>query len=90
MPFLVEEKFLKCVVWESNQGPFDYPQHFVLLFGSNWQERALTGDENSLRVGLRVDDIRDIPPCPPSTEVDWFSVILGEMTGVGIEPGTFW
>ncbi|KAF4669734.1 hypothetical protein FOL47_002384 [Perkinsus chesapeaki] len=51
--------------------------HFVLLFGSNWQERALTGDENSLRVGLRVDDIRDIPPCPPSTEVDWFSVWAG-------------
>ncbi|KAF4723764.1 hypothetical protein FOZ63_004300, partial [Perkinsus olseni] len=49
------------------------PLHFVLLFGLNWQERALTGDENSLRVGLRVDDIRDIPPCPPSTEVDWFS-----------------
>ncbi|EER17403.1 hypothetical protein Pmar_PMAR022353 [Perkinsus marinus ATCC 50983] len=53
------------------------PLHFVLLFGSNWQERALTGDENSLRVGLRVDDIRDIPPCPPSTEVDWFSVWKG-------------
>ncbi|KAF4681530.1 hypothetical protein FOZ63_033860, partial [Perkinsus olseni] len=31
-------------------------------------------DRTFLKIGQREDEIRDIPPCPPHPDVDWFSI----------------
>ncbi|KAF4656792.1 hypothetical protein FOL47_008747, partial [Perkinsus chesapeaki] len=31
-------------------------------------------ERTNIKIGVREDEIRDIPPCPPHTDVDWFTV----------------
>lgn len=31
-------------------------------------------ERKGIKIGVREDEIRDIPPCPPHPDVDWFTV----------------
>ncbi|KAF4742132.1 hypothetical protein FOZ62_014381 [Perkinsus olseni] len=35
-------------------------------------------DRKGIKIRVREDEIRDIPPCPPSPDVDWFTVWTGD------------
>ncbi|EEQ97394.1 hypothetical protein Pmar_PMAR029118 [Perkinsus marinus ATCC 50983] len=43
-------------------------------------------DRTFLKIGQREDEIRDIPPCPPHPDVDWFSIWIEDDLPVSSPP----
>ncbi|KAF4656184.1 hypothetical protein FOZ61_007140 [Perkinsus olseni] len=76
---LRERKELRCTLCTYLLFPWYRLNGLLFRLGALCQNLLVYSHERTnIKIGVREDEIRDIPPCPPHPDIDWFTVWQGD------------